>query len=270
MENQIHDIYIVGLGILSTLQVTRETEQTLRLCKSVYFLHSESETIQEYLNKLCPEVTDLHGFYSTNVGREHAYTKMVDVVVNAARKDPPVALALYGNPMVFVTPTQSILEIASKENLKVKVLPGLSSFDCMLVDLGVDPSQGTLIYEVNDMLLHRRKLLPDMHCFIWQVGGVESEIFTNAVNRPERFLRLKKYLLQFYPPDHEVQVITSAVNPIMSPKITRVSLSKLETEPIQMHAGSTMYIPPAHQPDWLDKEFLGLLTSKEHLKEITQ
>jgi uncharacterized protein YabN with tetrapyrrole methylase and pyrophosphatase domain len=172
--------------------------------------------------------------------------------------------------MIFVTPTQFILDIASRIGLKVKVLPAVSAFDCMLVDLNVDPSQGTLIYEVNDMLLYKRKLLPDLHCFIWQVGGVESEIFSSAVNRPDRFLRLKDYLLQFYPPQHEAIIITSAVNPIMAPKMTRVTLSSLETEPVQMHAGSTLYIPPSQPPSQIDKDFLHLLMSPEHLKEITK
>lgn len=267
---KIHDIYLVGLGIVSTLQITRETEQTLRLCKEVFFLHSEPSIVHKYIRELCPDVTDLHSLYEVNVQREKAYYKMVETVIDAAKKNPPVALALYGNPVVFVTPTQLIMEIADKLGLKVKMLPGISAFDCMLVDLDVDPSQGTLIYEANDMLLHKRELHPDMHCFIWQVGGVESETYSTAINLPSRFLRLKKYLLQYYPQEHEGVIITCATNPAVDAKLTRVKLGELETEPVQMHAGATLYIPPVHEPLELDEEFLELLTSVDHIKDITE
>lgn len=266
---QIYDIYIVGLGIMSTLQITRETEQTLRLCKKIFFLHSEPILMQKYLESLCPDVIDLHYYYESNVAREQAYRGMVKAVIETAQQKSPVALALYGNPVVFVTPTQVIMNIAPEFGLKVKMLPGVSAFDCMLVDLGVDPSQGTMIYEVNDMLLHRRDLHPDMHCFIWQVGGVESEVFSTSISRPSRFLRLKKHLLQFYPPEHEATIITCATNPVVEAKLTKVALGKLETEPIQMHAGATLYIPPVREPEVLDEEFLKLVTTVEHLKDIT-
>jgi uncharacterized protein YabN with tetrapyrrole methylase and pyrophosphatase domain len=130
-SSSIHDIYIVGLGIMSSLQVTRETEQTLRLCKKVFYLHTEPKWIHDYLRDLSPEVVDIHRYYNEDTPREEAYIGMVQAVLEAAIQSPPVALALYGHPVVFVTPTQSILEVAPKHGLKVKVLPGISAFDCM-------------------------------------------------------------------------------------------------------------------------------------------
>ena len=35
-----YDIYIVGLGILGMLQITRETEQALSLCNEIFYLHT--------------------------------------------------------------------------------------------------------------------------------------------------------------------------------------------------------------------------------------
>jgi tetrapyrrole methylase family protein/MazG family protein len=245
------------------------SSQTLRLCKKVFYLHTEPKWIHDYLRDLSPEVVDIHRYYNEDTPREEAYIGMVQAVLEAAIQSPPVALALYGHPVVFVTPTQSILEVAPKHGLKVKVLPGISAFDCMLADLGVDPSQGTLIYEVNDMLLFRRRLLPDLHCFIWQVGGVESEVYSSLMSRPSRFTRLKQYLLHYYPPEHEGVIITCATNPAVGPKITKVKLGNLEAEPIQMHAGATLYIPPARASDSVDEKFQNLLRSRDHLREIT-
>ncbi len=264
-----YDIYIVGLGILSSLQVTRETEQTLRLCKKVFFLHPEARWVQKYLESLCPNVVDLDSCYSEDVLRGVAYEKMVKTVFDAAREGAPVALALYGHPMVFVSPSKTILQYGPEAGLKTKMLPAVSSLDCMFVDLGVDPSEGLMMYECNEMLLYRRPLLTDMHCIIWQPGSVESEVFTKRINQPERFLRLKAYLLQFYPRDHVVTIITCSLNPIVESKLTKVPLGELESKNIQMHAGATLYIPRLDRKGDEDEEFRKLLLSKEHVRTIT-
>ena len=171
--------------------------------------------------------------------------------------------------MVFVSPSKTILRYAPDLGLKAKMLPAVSSLDCMLVDLGVDPSEGLMMYECNEMLLYRRPLLTDMHCIIWQPGSVESEVFTKRINLPERFLRLKAYLLQFYPRDHVVTIITCSLNPIVESKLTKVPLDELETINIQMHAGSTMYIPRLDPKGCADEEFQKLLLSEEHIQAIT-
>lgn len=264
-----YDIYIVGLGILSSLQVTRETEQTLRLCKTVFFLHPEAKWVQKYLESLCPNVVDLDSCYTEDVLRGEAYKKMVETVFNAAREDAPVALALYGHPMVFVSPSKTILRDAPDAGFKAKMLPAVSSLDCMFVDLEVDPSEGLMMYECNEMLLYRRSLQPDLHCIIWQPGSVESEVFTKRINRPERFLRLKEYLLQFYPGDHVVTIITCSLNPIVESKVTKVPLGELETKNIQLHAGATLYIPRLDHKGDRDEEFRKLLLSEQHVRAIT-
>jgi uncharacterized protein YabN with tetrapyrrole methylase and pyrophosphatase domain len=265
-----HDIYIVGLGILSSLQITRETEQAIKLCKTVFFLHPEAKQVGKYLESICPKVVDLQPCYADGAQRGGAYLKMVDAVLGEAQSNAPVAFGLYGHPMILVTPSRIILERASALGLSATVLPGISSLDCMFVDLGVDPCEGLVMYEVNEMFLHRRQPITDVHCFIWQPGTVESELFAMRLNLPRRFLRLKNYLLEFYPEDHVVTVVTCAMNPLVKAKITKVPLGRLETESLQLHAGSTLYIPPIATAKPVDEEFKSLLHSEEHLASITE
>jgi uncharacterized protein YabN with tetrapyrrole methylase and pyrophosphatase domain len=264
-----YDVYVLGLGILSSLHVTRETEQTLRLCKKVFFLHPEARWVQKYLESLCSDVVNLDGCYSEGGLRGHAYERMVETVLAAARENPPVGVAFYGHPLIFVSPSRTIIERAPEAGLSAQMLPALSTLDCMFVDLDVDPSDGLILYEVNEMLLRRRPLLPDIHCFLWQPGTVESEVFTRRINRPNRFLRLKSYLLQFYPADHPATIITCAMTPLVGPKLTEVRLDQLETKSLQLHAGATLYIPPVTTKLAQDEQFRRLLHSEEHLATIT-
>ena len=265
MSRTGYDIYIVGLGIVSYLQITQEVIDTLKICNKVFFLHQETGLLQQYLESLCPDVINIYSSYEEGACRNEAYSEMIDTVLRAGEDHAPVALALYGHPAVFVTPTEVISEVAPSRGLAVKVRPGISALDCILVDLKIDPSRGLLMFEANEMLLSRRTLLPDVACLIWQPGTVESEIFTFRQNKPERFDRLKNYLLQFYPESHEVFIITCAMNPLVKPKISTVTIGNVEQENLQLHAGATLYIPPSVSRPVADEAFNELLSSKEHL-----
>ena len=52
------DIGIVGTGIVGTHQLTREAEEVIRRCKRTFVIDS-GYGIPEYLETLCPEVTEL-------------------------------------------------------------------------------------------------------------------------------------------------------------------------------------------------------------------
>jgi len=269
MTHEAFEIFVIGLGLNTPLQVTQEAEQTLALCKHVYFLHTEPYWTKRYLARFCSDVTDLQSCYEDGEDRINAYDLMVSAVLDGAKSSPPVALALYGSPAVFVNPTQQIRCLAERDGLKVKVLPGISAMECMLVDLGVDPSDGMLVYEANDMLAYRKPLLPGAHCFVWQIGGVESELFSKASSAGHRFRRIKEYLLKFYPPDHLVAIVSCATMPTVATTIDRIRIADLESESLALHQGTTLYIPPLPEQYTPDLEYIERLSSPEHLTSIT-
>ena len=107
-----YDIYIVGIGILSSLHVTRETEQTLRLLKRIYFLHPERKWVRKYLETFSNTVVDLDHCYQEGAPRASAHRRIIDAVISGAEKEKPVGLAVYGHPRLLVTPTAAILNEA--------------------------------------------------------------------------------------------------------------------------------------------------------------
>ena len=71
--------------------------------------------------------------------------------------NPPVCLATYGHPWVYCYPTTLITRAAPLLGLRVEVFPGVSPFDTLLVDLGMDIAlDGIQMYEATDLLLRRR------------------------------------------------------------------------------------------------------------------
>ena len=70
--------------------------------------------------------------------------------------------AFYGHPGIFVYPGQEAMRRAHAEGLKARMLPGISSIDCLWCDLGIDPAlDGCQIYHATEFVLQRRTA--DLH-----------------------------------------------------------------------------------------------------------
>lgn len=264
------DIYIVGLGMGSADQVTREVDRVLQESEQVLFV-DPSIGMQEYLSKRCSNVTDLSTLYQEGKNRLQTYKEMATVVIEAAMSNPPVTLALYGHPTVFAYPPFIIRSVANQLGLKVKVLPGVSAMDCILAELMIDPAnEGLQMFEASDLLMRRRRLSTDMQTLIWQVGSLETGLYSTMTNRPERFGRFLDYLLEYYPSYHEVTAVFCSSHPAVPSTIFTFFLKDLLAVAEELHGGYTLFLPPTHCAPVLDHSFAAKLESQAHLQEITR
>jgi hypothetical protein len=264
------DVYIVGLGIVSVRQITREAEAAMRRSREIFYA-SDAIGIEDYLAQLCPTVTEIYvSTLREGEDRLSKYNRIAATVLEAALDHAPVTFAVAGHPMVFVYPTQQILAAADDLGLTVAVLPGISAFDCMIVDLGLDPGTcGVQMFETTALLLQQRPLQPDVPCFLWQIGSAETRLFTRAPSAPQRFTRLQEHLERFYPADHLVKVVYSSSHPLAAPAILEFPINRMHEHAAQIHPGATLYIPPAQHADIKDTELRELVDSPEHLHSIT-
>jgi uncharacterized protein YabN with tetrapyrrole methylase and pyrophosphatase domain len=263
-----YDIYILGLGIFGINQVTKETEEALRICHKVYYLHTEP-SVRDYLKSFNIEMENLRPVYKLGETRAPVYQAMANAVLEAAKEKPPVALAVYGHPTIFVSASRIIRERAPALGLSVQALPGISALDCLVIDLNFDfGMQGLVQYEATYALLYQPRLDPTVPCLLWQVGIVETRLFAPLPSRPERFNRLKHYLLQFYPENHKVALATSATNPQAEKEIIWVEIQDLPSAHQHFTVATTLFIPPASEPVVHDRELLQLLDDPEYVEKI--
>jgi uncharacterized protein YabN with tetrapyrrole methylase and pyrophosphatase domain len=264
------DISIVGLGMVAVRQVTREVEAALRRSREILYL-DHGFGVREYLEGLCPHVTDLYPLsYRDNEPRLDAYDRMSAAVLCTALDHAPVTFAIYGHPTVYVYPTRQITRAASYLGLSVEVLPGISSLDTMLIDLGLDPGlDGLQMYEATEALLRERPLQSDVPCLLWQVGVVESSLYSRAQSSPERFRRLQRYLLRYYPAAHRVQVVYTSGHPLVHSEVASCSIDELPEHLAIASPVATLYIPPAEVRAIVNPELADKLTSVDHLGQLT-
>jgi precorrin-2 methylase len=255
------DIGIVGTGIVGTHQLTREAEEVIRRSNHTFVI-SSGYGIPEYIETLCPLVTDLGYLYEPGMNRLPTYHRMAAEVVSAALVEAPVCLATYGHPWVYCYPTTLIDRAAPLLGLHVEVFAGVSAFDSLLVDLGTDiANSGIQMYEATDLLLRQRPIQNDVTCVIWQPTVVGDPTCPAGPYTAEQFKPLQDYLLRFYPPDHLIKLVTSKTYPLTRSIVQSLRVDDLATELEGAPQVGTLYIPALTQRPIEDAELLNVMVT---------
>jgi uncharacterized protein YabN with tetrapyrrole methylase and pyrophosphatase domain len=259
-----YDIAIVGLGITGVHQITREAEETIRRCQRA-FVADTAPGVLRYVRTLSHTVTDLSSRFRPGIHRASNYQAIASDVVDAALETSPVCFATYGHPKMFSYPTVLIQPAAAILNLKVRVIPGISFLDTLLVDLGVDPGfDGLQMYEATDLLVRDRPLQTDVGCVITQASVVIEPREGQPAAGPEALRRFQEYLLSFYPADHDVVMVTSRTHPLLEPLVRKIRLETLAAVLANGSYRATLYIPPVQRRPVADEQLADLIREASH------
>ncbi len=241
------DIFVVGTGIESVRQLTLEAVDSLRACNTVFTV-DHGFGVADFIASLGPEVIDLIPEYKPGLHRLITYQRMAARVVEKAMANPPVALAVYGHPSWLVFPAELIVEAARVMGLNVQVIPGISSVDTMVVELGIDPAtRGLQIHEATGLVVFEHTIDPHVPCILLQVDAFRVETFNPKRNNPGRLEELVRYLDRFYPPSHRITSVYSKTHPLMRPVKIEFALDELAKAYEQPGFSGSIYLPPVSE-----------------------
>lgn len=269
-SSDAYDLYIVGTGIVGVRHITREADDAFARCREVLLVDA-GFGVRDHIQERCAVITDLiPETYREGQPRIDAYDRMSAAVIEAALDHPPVAFAVYGHPQVYVYPTMQLTQAAQALGLRVKVMPGISALDALLVDIGLDPGfAGLQMYDATDLLLRRRPLLSDVPCVLWQIGAVETVLRSTARSTPVRFQRLQDHLATFYPLNHKLVAVFTSTYPLASSTLDTFPLRNLAERGPSVPQGASLYIPPAELREVVNEELHVAISSTAHLADIT-
>jgi tetrapyrrole methylase family protein/MazG family protein len=176
-------IVIVGLGPGGWQQVTLEAKHILETASKVYLRTARHPTVS-YLPKQLP----IESF------DDEVYDIIAQQIVQHAHSEDPVVYAVPGNPLVGEATVTRILALSRAESIPVRIVSGLSFVDSVLPLLGEYAlSPGLQIVDAEQPVLDPGR--PALICQIFD-ARIASE--------------LKLSLLEDYPPEHVVTLITAA------------------------------------------------------------
>lgn len=197
----------------------------------MFFLASDVLTAHE-IAQLCPDATSLADCYGKSGPGREAYERMTETMLAPARRGERVCAAFYGHPGVFVAPSGEAIRRARREGIEARMLPGVSSLDCLFADLGVDPAAtGLQTYEAGDFIRRRPAIERRAALVLWQVGVVASRG------------ALVTALQDWHPETHGVVVYEASPYPGVEPRADSITLAELGDA--ELSQVSTLYVPPS-------------------------
>lgn len=250
-------LQVVGTGIRSGLQLTTEARSAIANADIVFYLTSETVTAG-LIEGINPSAESLATLYGISKERNTTYAEMVEMILAPVRQGLRVCAAIYGHPGVLSTPGHSAVLQARAEGYEAKMLPGVSSEDCLYADLGLDPgSDGCHSYVAEDFLLRPRPVDVHTPLILKQIAAIGIRNTPTEVGRRGLDV-LCATLAADYGPDHHVVVYVAAMFPVGAPTVLSVAIGELAASEIPPLA--TLYVPPLSAPavDQAMLERLGL------------
>jgi tetrapyrrole (corrin/porphyrin) methylase-like protein len=247
-EAQMTDVRLiaVGTGIRVVGQFTPEALAWIKRADEVFYVVSDP-IAEEVIKTLNPKgAQSMAHFYGENKPRMETYRQMVEFVLERVRGGSRVCLTASGHPGVLVYPTHEAIRRARAEGFEARMLPAISTEDCLFADLGIDPVVGCQSFEATDFLINLRHIDPYSHVLLWQIGGLGDSTFKRHAFDLKGMPQLVQKLMRYYPPNHIAYLYETSIFPGVEPMIRSGALADLPfTRPTP---SSTLYIPPVSAP----------------------
>jgi hypothetical protein len=234
---------VVGSGIAAVRHATQEACFHISHSDKVLFLVVDPLT-KAWILKLNSAAESLSIHLEPGKDRQKSFDEMVERIAETVRAGHRVCAVFYGHPGVFVQPSHMAIYRVREEGYEAAMLPGISTEDCLVADLGLDLSQsGYQCHEASNFLICAKQPDTAAALILWQIGVIGQ--VKCGVGREDGLHILTERLLTFYPADHEVTIYEAATLPVCDSLMRKIVLAELPNS--RVSPISTLFIPPARE-----------------------
>ncbi|WP_309091506.1 nucleoside triphosphate pyrophosphohydrolase [Domibacillus sp.] len=233
MTNQIT---IVGLGAADLNQMPLGVYRLLKEAEVVWLRTKEHPAVAA-LEKEGVRFQSFDAIYEKHGRFEEVYEEIVAALLQKAEQGP-VLYAVPGHPMAAERTVQLLLERKQKGEAEVVIGGGQSFLDALFTSVGIDPADGFQL--LDGTALNRDDIRIAGHLIIAQVydAFVASDV--------------KLTLMEKYPDEHEVTVVTAAGSE--QETVRKVPLYELD-HGMELNNLTSVYVPPVQREEDTYREF---------------
>jgi precorrin-6B methylase 1 len=243
---------VVGTGIQAATHLTAQARLVVEQADEALYLVGDPVT-SAWIERANPNARSLAPFYEEGKERREIYVAIVEEILGRVRQGLDVCVVLYGHPGVFAWPGHEAIRRLRADGFGARMLPGVSTADCLVADLGLDPATtGCQSYEATDFLVRRRTIDTGALLILWQVGLV-GEWRYERVPSMRGLPFLVERLLELYPAEHETILYEASPYPFCDPIVERLPLAAVGAAGLSPVV--TMVVPPREEPEF-DREML--------------
>jgi len=202
------DIYLIGTGVGSGLQLTVEAQRVLDKVGRAYALHIPSP-LRRYLRSLRIKTVDLSDRFAEPRPLQDAYIEVADFLIQRATAEHPIVVLTPGSPLFLNSISRLLVLHGKKSGLNVHTLPGVSPLDALISYVGVDVAGfGLQVFTGHRLATSPARLDPSVPLAVMEIAGVGvSGTGTEPGDEPKRYARLLGALAETYPADHPATLV---------------------------------------------------------------
>lgn len=222
-------ITIVGLGPGDASLLTIEARDTVASASEVWLRTSRHPTVSSLPSG--PTYNSFDEIYEREPTFDAVYAAIVERVLELGARPEGVVYAVPGHPMFGEATVRALLLRAPERSMDVRIVAGVSFLDTIASALGVDPlTDGLLILDALAFGDRSRMLVPQRPTVIAQVYD------QNAASQA------KLALLEAYPPEHPIRVVTATGT--RGERIVETTIAVLDHDASAFDHLATLYVPP--------------------------
>jgi uncharacterized protein YabN with tetrapyrrole methylase and pyrophosphatase domain len=238
---------VVGTGIQAAAHLTTGARLAVQRADEVLYAVNDP-VAAAWIERANPNARSLDSFYEAGKERRQIYTAISDEIVARVRSGADVCAVFYGHPGVFAWAGHDAIRRLRADGFPARMLPGVSTMDCLVADLGLDPApSGSQSYEATDFLVRRRTIDTGALLILWQIGFIGTWHY-EPVQNVRALPLLVERLLQLYPADHETILYEASPYPVAEPIVQRLPVASLAEAAVSPVA--TLVVPPRNEPEF--------------------
>ena len=233
-------LIITGSGIKSLSHLTVESQAAIEQADIVLYLLNEP-ILAQWVDAKAKKSESLEELYFSEVLRADAYKKIVEYVLLSVGLHDNVCLLVYGHPLLLSHSVGYLLKQVDRDHVDVLVLPAISSFDCLLCDLEIDPFSGCFSIDATELINKNKTLDNTNHLILWQIGMINNSDTDTQEESMTGLCCLQELLLHYYDANHDCVFYEASILPHIPPKITRTILATMHQVPVSRI--TSLYLP---------------------------
>ena len=240
-----HKVILAGTGIKSLSHITKETEIAVQKASKVLYLVNEP-IIEDWIIKEARNSESMYDLYIENDSRNKNYALIIEKILEEHKRYKNLCVLIYGHPTVFAFPGLEAIKRIEAKGSFAKVMPGISSEDCLFADLRINPgSRGCISLEATEFLLYDRAIDPSYHVIFWQIGQIGNTGLPEAGLNRRVLSCFCERVQSIYAGDVDVILYEASLYPNIPAKISKQKISELAS--MEINTISSLYLPPTRE-----------------------
>lgn len=235
-------LVVVGSGIKALAHLTQEVKTYITHADKVLYTINEPVT-EEWIIKNAKNAESLDEIYFSYPQRIDAYRAITDYILANLKAEQHICVVMYGHPCFYAKSGLDAVTQALSEGYDARLLPSISSEDCLFADLLIDPATyGCQSYDATDFLVHQHPFNLSAYLILYQVSVIGASGQARFHDNRKNIKILVNHLTMYYPSNHLITLYSAAQYPGLEAKISHMQLSDLcsaNISPVE-----TLCIPP--------------------------